>query len=275
MPPNYQALFDSDNSDAFALREFVALLLAQYGLEHCYCVEEIITEALTRNAELVESDAVLEIQLAWLKTICLEVIKDYSRQHCRQRFDRAMQALFDDNNPDAHTFFAGVARMLRQFRLNGTYDVRDIINEAYARGIVYIESGKGIDTPIAWLRGTCLNVIREFRRQQDKSKHPRISDENLDVLLHKQSTLHRVAPDDLFSTLVLEEDMQMIHQAIQQLNPLDRQILCLRYWECQSWQEIGESLSEEGADSLSANAARQRGYRALQRLRELYLAVQG
>ncbi len=56
----------------------------------------------------------------------------------------------------------------------------------------------------------------------------------------------------------------MVEEALEQLQPLDRAVLTLFYWDDLSLQEIGESIG------CSANAAKTRLFRARERFREVY-----
>ncbi|MBW4652085.1 MAG: sigma-70 family RNA polymerase sigma factor [Kaiparowitsia implicata GSE-PSE-MK54-09C] len=251
MPHNSKPLFDANSLDSHSFRTFVQETLEHYRLSSTYSMEDVISAVYEQSLTGIEADQIHTIQFAWLKTVSLDVIKQLSRR----KFDVAVQALFDGQNPDARSFFASITNRLRQFRLLDTYEVREIIAEAYARGVKYIDAGHGIDIPVAWLRRTCFNVIFEFRRKQDKLEHPRINDEPV---------------DDAFSELIFDEDIRAIRIALTQLSDEERTILCNRVLKRQAWQEIGQAMSTQDGTALSANAARQRGYRVLQKLRHLY-----
>lgn len=179
----------------------------------------------------------------------------------RQKFDQAIQALLDGTDADAPALIASVNRMLRQFRLAATYDVQEVITESYTRGIRRIESGKAIDNPRGWLRNTCLNVIREFKRTEIRADNPKI-----DMQPWASTSM-------VFSELILEEDFITIRAAAQHLNPEEKQLLRQRFIEGLSWKEISQKLCDPKGRSMKEGTARQRGARALKKLRHLYECI--
>ena len=185
----------------------------------------------------------------------MEVINARKQTENRKHFDRAIQALFDSSNPEAMTFCASITRLLRQYRLSGTYDAKEIITEADARSIVKIEAGVFIEIPLAWLRRTCLNVIRDFKRAQTKIDKPKIDGEAFSF------------GDVAMEQMLLSEDMKAVRLAFERLSREDQNILKARIFQGLSWQEIGERLE---ASPIKPGTARQRGSRALIRLRQHY-----
>lgn len=246
--------FDHASPEITSFRDFIQFTLEQYRLNQSYGVEDVITATCNRGTQQLKSGAIREIHLAWLRTTALEIIKELSRQ----QFDRIVQELFDAKNPHARSFFANVTRTLRQFQLEGTYQVQDIVTEAYARGVKQIEVGVVIEMPIPWLRKTCLNVVREFRRKQERLHNPKLR------------AVEAISEDVVITQLMFEEDLQALDQAWNQLNAEDQAILTARVFENRSWQDIGATLGNAEASGLNANAARQKGYRVLQKLRKLY-----
>ena len=67
------------------------------------------------------------------------------------------------------------------------------------------------------------------------------------------------------------EKHQAVRVALEKLNPQDSQILNLRFGRELSWDEIPPYLKHDGKPP-STSAARKRGSRALQRLRDLVLS---
>jgi RNA polymerase sigma factor (sigma-70 family) len=258
----FQLSFDAEHPDIASFHAFIRCSLELHRLAEIYEPEGIIEIACSSSRGQLTSDSIVEIHLSWLKTTCLEIIGNLSRQQeNRRKFDTAIQALFDMTNPDAQSIWANVSRTLRQFRLSGTYEVREIIAEAYSIGTKRIEAGTIIETPLAWLRMTCLNVIRDFRRKQDRLENPKLDGEGL------------AYGDEVISGLVIAEDRKAIQIALKKLTPEEQQILGARVLQGLTWQAIGESLSCCEVNSINANTARQRGFRALQKLRYHYDAI--
>lgn len=177
----------------------------------------------------------------------------------RQQFDADFQSLYEAKSPESHSVFLYVQRLLYQFRLGRAYEVMDILVEVYARGVKYLESGNSIASSQAWTKRAALNVIREFRRAADKIDY-------YDLETQPQLV---VSSEDTLSGLVFENDLKVIQMAFGQLSPKDKNLLRLRIVNGFTWQQISILLKQEG-EEVNENVLRQRGYRALQRLRAIY-----
>lgn len=262
MEHTFEIHFDAEYPDISSFELLVQESLKLYQLDGNHTVECIIEQAYKRCKTTEIREPVAEVQLALLKTVCLEIIQELSQaRRNRQKFDQAVKALFDEKNPDALSFCASVTRTLHQFRLSGTYEAREVIAEAYTRGVKQITSGTLIEVPLAWLRGTCLRVISELKRKQLKSENPKLDPKNY------------VVEDTALSEMVLQEDIRAIQFAVKHLSAEDHHLLCVRIFEGLTWQEIGELISQPGDLPLSPGTARQRGSRALKRLRQHYEAI--
>lgn len=255
---NFQICFNDECPDIKTLMTHIESSLEQHQISDHYNAEEIIRRACHHYTISETVGSLTEIHAAWLKTRCIEIVWDLGQAYNRKKFDQAIKALFDNKNPDALSFCASIKRMLRQFRLSGAYEVREIIAEAYTRGVKKIDSGERIDIPLAWLRTTCLNVVRDFQREQFKADNPKLDGDAW-------------SPGDVvFSELVLQADLLCIQQAVKTLTPKEQQLLTARIFRRLSWQEIGELLRDENERPLKPGTARQRGSRALKKLRQSY-----
>lgn len=175
----------------------------------------------------------------------------------RKQFDVAVRAIFDSHNPDSHSLFVFIKRLLIQYRLSGTYEVYDILTEAYNRGVKLIATGQTIRVPLGWLRRTSLNIIKEFRRRQDQLDNPRLD------LPHCNSS-------DGLSDLIFEEDLIAVKLAFEKLDRESQFLLHQRIVQGQSWRDVGKAMVTTGGPELTEGALRQRGFKALHRLRQLY-----
>lgn len=251
--------YEHPTFESFCL--FLQACLEESNLDHLHDARDIMEKAYGLYCDSDQVSASVKIQLAWMKTSCLDVIREIEQSENKKHFNHAVQALFDSNSPESLSFCASVARTLRQYRLSGTYEPKEIIAEAYARGVLKIEQGELIQIPLAWLRSTCLNVIRDFQRKQAKSDKPKLDGEVYSP--------GGVAIDQL----LWQEDLTAIRVAFKQLNSEDQRILHARIFQGLSWQEIGESehfFNQDGLP-LKPGTARQRGARALHKLRKLYM----
>lgn len=151
-----------------------------------------------------------------------------------------------------------IKRTLAQFKLKNAC-VEDLISEVYLRGLKLINSGEEIRNPGAWIRVTAYNVIREMHREKQKEQ----SNSELVEL--------KVSSQENENYQETEENFLKLKQLLKSLNDKDKQILELRFFQDLSWQEITDYLSSQG-EVLTSATVRQRGSRALKRLRKAYLA---
>jgi len=252
----------SDDSGMEAVIAFLQDLLKNYRLDQTYQPRDILEIAVLGQSQ-ASPGSIDEIQTALLKTLGAEIITklDQERTANRQKFDSAIEVLFADHDSVSHSFHASIARLLRQFCLSGTYDERDIVSTAYALGVKRIESGKLIDTPRAWLRTTCFNVIRDFRKKQNNIDKPKIDGElwgHGDIVL-----------DDLMQ----QEDIQALQLAMTTLSQEERDILCARFINQWSWEQVSHFLSASSDSPLHTGTVRQRGARSISKLRRAFELV--
>jgi RNA polymerase sigma factor (sigma-70 family) len=132
--------------------------------------------------------------------------------------------------------------------------------EAMIRLNSAVEAGKPIFNVEAWLRRTGFFYILELSR--DNQKYSLV---DTCVL---ESTLS--AEDNKQLVLEQEESITEVHQALQELNTKDRQLLQMRFFEELSWEEIQARFALNG-ESVQLVTLRKRGERAIKALREAYL----
>lgn len=176
----------------------------------------------------------------------------------RCRFDAAIKSLLHPDSPDTYSLFAYIRRTLSQFRLSQAYEVKDVIIDVYTRGVKKLKSGGEIQIPLAWIRRTAYNVIRELRREADKTGY---LDQDCEPVQAKI---------DLLSDVEFATDLKAIKIAFGKLKPQEQNILQLRVIEKLSWQEVGKCLVVVGEPIQNEVSLRQRGHRALKKLRCLY-----
>lgn len=261
MEQTFEICFNTEYPDIGSFEQFIQESLELHQLDRDHTVKYVIEQACKRCEPTEPKKAIIKIQLAWLKTVCLEIILKFSQAKNRQKFDAAVQALFDDNDPDSLSFCASVTRMLRQFKLSGTYDAKEVISEAYTRGVKKITSGERIDIPLAWLRGTCLHVIRELKHKQQRSDNPRFDPEDC------------VTENVVFSDLILQEDLWALQLALQQLSQEEHRLLDARIFQSLSWEEVAALILHPNNLPLSPGTARVRGSRAIKKLRQRYHSI--
>jgi hypothetical protein len=251
---------------SISIHSFVCSSLETFNLIGIYNPEEIITRIYDSGDRTVDLNTVDEVHFAWFKTACLALLTQLSQQHenkyqfnialktqheNKHQFNTALKTLFIDQTQEARSLWASIERMLWQFRLRGTYEVKDVVIEAYAIGIKKIQEGE--------LRGACFNVIRDLRRKQDKAEKPKLDPTDL------------TPGDEAISEIIFSEDIKAVRIAWQKLSAQEQSLLRAKYIKGRSWQQIAESLSKQQCSGT--NTAKQRGFRALQKLKQYYTEI--
>jgi DNA-directed RNA polymerase specialized sigma24 family protein len=151
---------------------------------------------------------------------------------------------------------AFIRRTLINYRLIAIYCERDILNETFIRGSNTIRQGKKIVNLQPWIRGTCLNVIREISRREQQTE----SYEDYEPADPSPSTLDLMAFD---------EELTILQQKLQNIHPIDQIILDLKVVKGYSWDKVSQMLETEGFGSFTVGSLRKRKERAMKRLRIL------
>jgi hypothetical protein len=106
-------------------KAFVCKKLKVYRLSGIYSPEDIITRVYERSDGTIDINTPDEVHFAWFKTTCLALLRELSKPYAHKNlFDDAIEKLFERKNPEARSLWASVERMLWQYRLRGTYDVK-------------------------------------------------------------------------------------------------------------------------------------------------------
>lgn len=175
----------------------------------------------------------------------------------RQQVDRFFEELFALKNPDSRNVMAYIQKVLYQYGFGKAYEPKDILIEVYSRCVKVTEAGETIRIPIAWMKRTATNVIREFRREAD-----RIGYYNLEQEPHWD--------DDLLVRITFRYDLLAMKRAFDRLGSDDQHLLNLRVIHRLSWRDVSQCLVAVGEVETNEGTVRQRGYRALKKLRKLY-----
>ena len=116
--------------------------------------------------------------------------------------------------------------------------------------------GKPIKNPLAWVKQTAYNRIRELNREQRNK-----------VFLEEETLAEECEPP---SESTRKNEWATIKLAFQKLCLEDKRLIELKDIEKKSWQEIRVILREEGWGDCSETVLRKRKSRALGRLRSFY-----
>jgi RNA polymerase sigma-70 factor (ECF subfamily) len=187
--------------------------------------------------------------------------------------EHAWQQLLHDHNDRLRRMI--VVRL--DSRLQGRLDPSDVLQETYleaARCLSEYLSKAGPPFHL-WLRGLAANRLNKLhRRHLGAQKRNAGRDVSIDEAMPAASSVvlaaALLAKEDSPSDAVHRADLQSrLAEALDQLDPLDREALVLRHFEQMSSAEVGLILG------ISETAAGKRYLRALERLRHLLAEVPG
>lgn len=161
-----------------------------------------------------------------------------------------------------------VSRTIFKFGLSSDIAVEEVIGEAYERALKSTDKGILIKNIAGWARTTCLNVIREYKRERNR--------ENL--LFHEKKF---EINDELNSRCYAEhihqkaEWSQTLTRAWRQLSRQEQEILDLRIVEGMSWRQVAETIRTRTGKAVKTDAVRKQGQRAKDKLKAIYLSLAG
>lgn len=175
------------------------------------------------------------------------------------QFEVVIQGLLQASNQsyaksEASQVILAVQYYLKQFNLQNC-EVADILIEVYLRGRRKIERGEFLTHPMAFIRVVSRNIIREqFRRNQ---RLWTVGDFEIEYFL----------PSENLSDRYLDEKTIAALTAFHNLKESDRQAIELHYLQHLAWAEVAALLK------LREPTVRQKGRRALNRLRQAYQSI--
>ncbi|MEA5572170.1 sigma factor-like helix-turn-helix DNA-binding protein [Calothrix sp. UHCC 0171] len=154
--------------------------------------------------------------------------------------------------------FASFLLRLTQFGLKDKYTPDDIFTEVVRRLELEIESGKIVYNREAWLRTAGFEYIYQLK-----------CNEKMSSINGNAMTAHITSCSVSFGLSQRQKYSQILQESILQLEPGERKLLEMKFYQHRSWEEIAEILSLNG-EKITAVALRQRGCRAMRSLRKLY-----
>src|SRR6516164_3726128 len=163
-------------------------------------------------------------------------------------------------------------------RLRGRIDPSDVLQDAYLEA--WRDLGSYLERPelpfFLWLRGIAGNKLRELHRHHLGAQR---RDPRREVSIHGGATAETTTTalaDQLFGDLtraseeaVRHELKLRLHEVIDAMDPLDREVLALRYSEQLSPAETARVLG------IKEKAAGLRYLRAVRRLKEILQSMGG
>lgn len=199
----------------------------------------------------------------------------------QEPLDRLNETISDILNPQnsrAFSFKAFVKNCIRQFNLAGHLDPNEVINEAYKRAIRAIEKEKIVENWSAWLKSTCLNIIRERSRARKKCS---LIDPQSHFIQNIRSHHSIDGPEpskEEEESKAIQRQINILLQAIEKMEKSDCQelyLLKLRLIDRWSWEQIRDHLLQDSnGDVPNVAALRQRAARAKRKIRRIYHCIE-
>jgi RNA polymerase sigma factor (sigma-70 family) len=189
----------------------------------------------------------------------------------RQEFQSRVSRMLLPNHSDGTALLRFLRHWMFSWRIHNV-EAMDVLQEGVKRGLVYIqEKEKPIANPTAWLRGTCLNILR------DKVKEAKQGES----LISHLNALYSVSEDGLplnsrrcpLANAEFSEQVEQLQKAIYDLSPDDKQLICLRFFEEKTYAQIQKYFQARDGQFIAEAALRQRESRALKRLRNIFFKV--
>ena len=113
----------------------------------------------------------------------------------------------------------------------------DIFQETFVKAILTIKQGRYTENGKfpAWISRIAHNLIIDYFRQEKSENHQSADLEDVDVLNRKE--LCEATVEDMLVSDQIREDVKYL---IQELPPLQREVLNMRYYQNLSFKEIAE-----------------------------------
>ena len=156
-------------------------------------------------------------------------------------------------------------------RLFGRVDVEDVLQDTYVEALQRLPHylrGSPVSF-FVWLRSmtrqTLIDIHRRHLGAQGRDAAREVAIESWRFPVATSVSLASVLAGDLTSpsqAAMRDERAARLHQALEQMDDMDREVLALRHFEDLSNQEVAEALG------ISQKAASMRYVRALERLKQ-------
>ncbi len=176
-----------------------------------------------------------------------------------------VREILSTNSAHPYSFISMVQRFINQYNLSHTTEPHEIIHIAYERTLK-AEKKQTIRNYKAWLRSTCLNIIREKSRERRR-----------EILMDPQSYEFETqtaveAESEPALLLTREQRIDLLWLALARLleiRPDIGQLMKFRLLDGYEWADIQIILAGEG-ETCKAATLRKRAQRGKRLLRRIY-----
>jgi RNA polymerase sigma factor (sigma-70 family) len=183
-------------------------------------------------------------------------------QEMQKEFSRKVSNLLLPNHPSGTAFLNFIWHYLYIWNMRDI-DPKDILAGAVYQGLKFIQTnGQPIEIPKAWLRGTCLNLLKNQMRATIKYK--------------KLSECLKESSSETESPLTIVERFEWLdnfYEAIKQLPPDEQELVQLRLFDEKTYEQIYHWMELRDGQAPDIPTIRKRYSRAVTRLKKIFPAV--
>lgn len=183
----------------------------------------------------------------------------------QKAFIAEVSLLLLPNNAKGTALLKFLRHYMNKWHIRGK-DPYDILLDGISRGLQFIEqTGNPILKAEAWLRSTCLNILKDAVKESIK-----------DEALKKSILLDAIDRGQINNPLTgaeLLEQLELLQIALKRLPSADRDILQLRFCHEKTYSQIQKYYESLDGQIIQEAALRKRESRALRRLRKRFLKL--
>ena len=179
----------------------------------------------------------------------------------RDFIDRVSYSL-QSNQFEGTALYKFLTHYSKRFQ-NPHIDIHEVITEGVKRGIEWIDKNdEAIKVPEAWLRVTCLNILK------DEVKDIVKTEKKVERLL--QINCSEATPP-LKPELI--DQLEYLDRAMERLSEDDRLLIKLKFFQYKSYDQIQKHYEHFHGEVISLSALRKRESRAMKRLKKHFFVL--
>lgn len=151
-------------------------------------------------------------------------------------------------------------------------ELHEVINECYLRGLLKLQKGEVIINPLAWIRSTAYNVIREMSRSNTKA----VADSSqVDAHLEKTpSSTAKLQLEQQEELSLAQQSFNKVRELLSRLKEEEQLLVELKWLKGLSWEAVAREVSS-GGKSVKTETVKKRGQRAVAKIRKQFLKEGG
>jgi RNA polymerase sigma factor (sigma-70 family) len=186
-----------------------------------------------------------------------------NHERAKAKFRKEVCCFLLPHNSQGTALLKFIAHYINKWRIR-TLDPYDVLIEGIYRGLQTIEEkGTPIEKAEAWLRGACLNILRDEVKHCEKSGK-----------LTKEMKIGHAVRTHSANPLVaaeLLEQVEFLQQAYERLSSSDQDIIYQRFYLGKTYKQVQAIYERLNGQKVESSTLRKRESRALERLKKIFL----